>query len=108
MPSLRTVNSNREPVNRKRPAEVKLQFVSPVEETVGQAESEINTEEKRAKPSKRAVETLPRQPKVQDIVKASADRLHKKSSTRQAQKGKASDSKKFSYRTLNDIFSASR
>jgi hypothetical protein len=110
-----TASSQREqPFHSKRPAEVKLQFVSPVEETVDQAESEIrsNATETKSHVKKQKGNkdsgALPRQPNIQDIIRASS--LQKKTTKQGSHKNKGAskDKKKFSYRTLNDIFSAPR
>jgi hypothetical protein len=99
----------------KRPAEVKLQFVSPVEETVDRAESEIKSSGEHGQRVKKTHSHLqgglPKPIKVKDVISASAPRQEsKRSQATNAKRLKVatSDSKKFNYRTLNDIFSHSR
>ena len=104
----------------KRPAEVKLQFVSPVKETIDRAESEIKSSGKNAprwkktKTGTSAQGSLPRPLKVKDVIRASAPRQQpqkrqaKNKWLKKEKEGATNDSKKFSYRTLNDIFSTSR
>jgi hypothetical protein len=110
-------------VHVRNPSDVKLRFVSPVEETVDQAESEISSKSKadfRAKKRKiQDTESLPKQLSVKDVVRASTSTATTSSTSLQKQKRKkhrqeqgvkkigVKDSKKFSYRTLNDIFSKS-
>jgi hypothetical protein len=109
------------------PANVKLQFVSPTEETVDQAASEINSTSKanlKAKKRKfQHTENLPKQLDVNEIVRASISSSNNKSSRSSSppqKKRKKNDikqqrkegfsvkeNKKFSYKTLNDIFSKS-
>jgi hypothetical protein len=93
-----SVSSDKPTALVKGPGEVKLQFVSPVEETADQAASELNSGGDIFHKQKSEIRHL-------ELVKSKTEKRQKK---QHSGGGKSQRKRKFSYKALNDIFSKSR